>query len=274
MAVRPPHSAEEWSIWQDACIQTNRRHFLPQDIHIRSWPEGFPEGPSWLPLAEDHPFKGTEWCWRCVAEAQGVPDAEAVPHRRAKHVICWGPAEGNEATEHAEQDPGSSSESLPAGVRTVEGASVRATKLDASGRPVGAAEAFGSGLVRFEAEESDFADTGTLFWPPPGRTRPHAVPVHEPPWIIGPDGRHRYAEPPSPDAVRAVRRMAEGLGLPEEISSPDFRDSWPPSWTDDASAAEPVPADLAERAAQHDPQPLEAHPAEDEDRQPAADEEP
>jgi hypothetical protein len=54
----------------------------------------------------------------------------------------------------------------------------------------------------------------------------------------------------------------------------DFRDEWPPSWTDDASAAEPVQADLAEREAQHDAQPVQADPAEPEDRQPAADETP
>lgn len=264
MAVRPPHSAEEWSIWQDACIQTNRRHFLPQDFHIRRWPDGFPSGPGWLPLAEDHPFKGSEFCWRCVAEASGLAGCEVVPHRRAEHVICWGPAEGNPDPEDTEPDPGPAVEVTTSGQRVIEAASVRVQKLDASGRPVGEPEDLGSASVAFGiAEEPEAADTGNLFWPPPGWSvsvplppeafrrlhgyppEPVRHPVHEPPWYIGEDGRHRYAE--------------------------DFRDSWPPSWADDAPALEPVPPYVPEREAQHGAEPVEADPAEDEDRQPGTD---
>ena len=84
MAVRPPHSREEWEVWTDACIQTNRRHLIPEDIGIRVWPEGITQGPSWFTLAEDHPFKGAEFCWRCIAEAQGFPAFEVIPHRRTE----------------------------------------------------------------------------------------------------------------------------------------------------------------------------------------------
>jgi hypothetical protein len=118
MAVRPPHNREEWQVWADACIQTNRRDQFPQVFRINNWPEGLREGISWLPLAEDHPFKGSEFCWRCIAEAQAVAGCEVVPHRRGEHVICWGPeqplpfdgvkqeqAGGDAAAEDAEPDP-------------------------------------------------------------------------------------------------------------------------------------------------------------------------
>lgn len=257
MAVRPPHSAEEWRVWQDACIQTLRRDLLPEDIHIRSWPDGVTQGASWLPFAEDHPFKGYEFCWRCVAEASGFPSGEVVPHRRARHVLCWAPPEGNADPEDTQPDPGPAEDSAPA-----DGGNV---------------------------EESPFhrpqaTDTGNLFWPPPGWSSrletwrqqyqgefPEAQrPVHEPPWRITEDGRHAYAEGLRPHPLAPWWNLAED----GRVLAKDFRDEWPPSWTDDAPAAEPVQADLTQREAQHDAQPVQAHPAEDEDRQPAADEEP
>lgn len=249
MAVRPPHSAEEWNVWQDACIQTNRRDLIPKDIGIRQWPDGITQGPGWLILAEDHPFAGFEICWRCIAEAQGFPLSEGLPHRRTGGVICWGPAERNQAPDDTEQDPRPAEDSAPADGRSVEESPFR---------------------------KPEATDTGNIFWDPPGWSsqlgdaalKPEVSrPVHEPPWRIGPNGKHPYAEGlPTPPYV-------EGLQFERHPQPPEPWQGFP-SWTDDAPAAEPVEADLTERAAQYNAQPVEAHPAEDEDRQPAADEEP
>lgn len=242
MAHWTPNSAEEWSLWQDACIQTNRRHLIPEDIRIRNWPEGFPEGPSWIPLAKDHPFAGSEFCWRCVAEAQDFPCCEAVPHRRARHVICWAPAEGDEAPVHAEQDTSPAED-----------------RAQSDQRP-------------------EVTDTGNIFWPPPGWAQPN-VPVHEPPWVIGEDGRHRYAKPEDAQPHPLAPWWTVADFKPEDLRferHPQPPEPWQgfPSWTDDAPAAEPVQADLAQREAQHDTQPVQAHQAEDEDRQSGTDEAP
>lgn len=246
MAVRPPHFAEEWSIWQDACIQANRRDLLPQDLRVRRWPEGFPSGIGWTPVAQDHPFTGSHFCWRCVAEASGLAGCEVVPHRRARHVICWGPAEGDTDAEDGQPDPGPSVEVTTPGVRTVEGSSIRVQKLDPSGRPIGPAQDLGSAFVHFEAEEPDLADTGTLFV---NTTRLRSVSVAL-----------------SPEAVERIAWVHATLEAQH-----DFRDSWPPSWTDDAPAAEPIPALEPQRPALNPAQPVEAHSAEDEDWQPGTD---
>jgi hypothetical protein len=105
MATRPPHSAEEWEVWVRQA-KRYRADWLPEDIGIRDWPEGITQGPGWFTLAEDHPFTGAEFCWRCIAEAQGFPAFEVIPHRRTEHVICWGPSEGNEAPEDPEPNAG------------------------------------------------------------------------------------------------------------------------------------------------------------------------
>ncbi len=254
MAVRPPQSIEEWRVWEDACIQAGHREYIPENIGFTAWPDGVTQGPSWLILAQDHPFAGYEICWRCIAEAQKYPLPEGFPHRRSEYVTCWAPPEGDADTEDLQPDSGPAEDSAPA-----DGGNV---------------------------EESPFhrpqaTDTGNLFWPPPGWSSrleawrqqyqgefPEAQrPVHEPPWVITEDGRHAYAEGlPAPPYV-------EGLQFERHPQPPEPWQGFP-SWTDDASAAEPVQADLTEREAQHDAQPVQAHPAEDEDRQPAADEEP
>lgn len=88
----PPGSAEDWDVWVDACIQTNSRQYLPTDIGLR-WPEGEPwpgnQGVTWIPLAEDHPFQGHSFCWRCIAEAEGWSLPDVVPHAREIGTVCW-----------------------------------------------------------------------------------------------------------------------------------------------------------------------------------------
>ena len=105
----PPRTLEDWRIWEDACIQTNNRQWLPGDSIRIDWPEGFvPDvAPGWIPLAEDHPFKGRIFCWRCLAEAAGFPASDA-PHKR--DAVCWGPADGDADAEDADPDTG---EALP-----------------------------------------------------------------------------------------------------------------------------------------------------------------
>ena len=79
----PPRTLAQWRHWAEKHPDS-----IPEDIGIRNWPEGQTEGPSWIPLANDHPLKGSEFCWRCIAEAQGFPTG-AVPHCSWPYVICW-----------------------------------------------------------------------------------------------------------------------------------------------------------------------------------------
>ena len=114
----PPRTLEDWRIWEDACIQTNRRDWLPSPETLRI---GFPyrgdwvESPTWVPAAEDHPFKGRAFCWRCVAEAQGFPTGNA-PHKR--DAICF-EASGDPDAEDGQPDPG---EGIPVDALTREAA--------------------------------------------------------------------------------------------------------------------------------------------------------
>lgn len=169
----PPRSLAEWQRWEDTAIVSGNRRWLPGDEIRIKWPEGFviEVAPGWIPLAEDHPFKGRVFCWRCLAEASGFATGDA-PHKR--DAVCWGPPSGDTDAEDPDPDTG---------------------------------EAFRLATI-------DQTSVG---------------PVHEPPWVIGPDGRHQYAETaaadeqpePSPaDRDEALRRCAAGLGLPEDIVSP------------------------------------------------------
>lgn len=223
----PPRTRIDWEVWVDACIRTNRQNWVPGDEISINWPEGFfPEvGPGWIPLAENHPFKGTEWCWRCIAEAQGIP-VGAAPHRTQAWVICWRPEEpqppGRIEPEQASRDPSAE-----------DGKQDQGPARDES-----STDWFQAG--RDYVRPPDLTDTGQGFWPP--------VTVHEEPWAIGPDGRYQ-APVPSPEPWSGF-----------------------PSWTDDAPAAEPVPADVAERAPLDCAQPVPADEADDADRQPGKDE--
>ena len=167
----PPRTVEEWRVWEDACIQTNRRDLLPGDSIRINWPEGYePEvGPGWIPLAEDHPFKGRDFCWRCLAEASGFPTGDA-PHRRVD--ICF-EADGDPDAEDDQQD---------------------------------ASEAF-------RRETVDQTSIG---------------PIDEPPWSIGADGRHQYADPSRPAlAGEAEHRVwwQAGASIVSEDRPTDFTDS-------------------------------------------------
>lgn len=166
----PPRTLAAWHRFQEECWRQQRYDWLPKDWE----PEDFSD-PSrdditearWVAVAKDHPYKGQSWCWRCIAEAHGAPVAH-IPHVKREDAICWRAAEGNPGTEDAVQDsrpPGDESTSdwteagrryVAEGVDTgtffytpppkpasaprrqvVEGATLRITRLDEEGRPVG-----------------------------------------------------------------------------------------------------------------------------------------
>lgn len=204
----PPRSAEEWEIWADACIQNGHGDILPQEPNGRvaepSRPvdgvetryEGF-----WYASAHSHPFEGTYFCWRCVANAQGNPAGSFDHWAEDQDVICWGsPAPSAE-------DPEPNTGQARIGVSIDGQPPVRAealyvTPLDAEGRPTGERRQI------FPPVAEEGVDTGTFFYTPPTRH----------PW-------------------RPVGALALGpIESPPEsrpTEAPDHRDTWPPSWTDD-----------------------------------------
>lgn len=171
----PPRTLAAWHRFQEECWRQQRYDWLPKPDTL-----GIP-WIVWSALAEDHPFKGSRWCWRCVAEAIGSP-VGASTHISTNGTICWGKTEGDPGTEDRQQDtrpPGDESTSdwteagrqfvregltagglieagrtygvdtgtifytpppkppASAGRQVVEGRSVRITRLDSQGRPVG-----------------------------------------------------------------------------------------------------------------------------------------
>lgn len=172
----PPRTLEEWQRWAGQA----KRVWLPdpEDFWIR-WPESEPwkggQGIGWIPVAEDHPFKGREFCWRCLAEAQGFAPG-VVPHRNQSGAICF-EAVGDPGTEDPDED----------GVQPPE------VGFADPARPALAGEAehriwwnAGASIVR-ETDHRDTwppswtdelpeptppeqaVDTGTVFWEPPYR---------------------------------------------------------------------------------------------------------
>lgn len=158
----PPRTLEEWRAWS----RKAKRYWLPTLVRI-NWPENLQSGPGWAPFAYDHPFAGRTFCWRCIAEAEDFPDREGIPHW--SKAICWGPTEGDQAPEHTEPDTFTPEECA----------------------------AFDRGFGIEDAPP--VADTGNLFWPPPG-------------WSSRAECEYPEESPP-------VR---------------DYRNTWPPTWTDEA----------------------------------------
>lgn len=93
----PPRTAAAWIGFRVHCKTIGKPEWA--DIPPIVWPEDEPwkpqHGPRWIPVAEDHPFKGCTFCWRCLAEAQG-DTAGGIPHNRTGGVICF----------QADRDPG------------------------------------------------------------------------------------------------------------------------------------------------------------------------
>lgn len=171
----PPRTLEDWRVWEDACIQTNRRDWLPGDSIRITLPEGWRDdwpGIRWTPLAEDHPFKGCDFCWRCLAEASGFA-AGSAPHARDWGAVCF-EASGDPDAEDGDPDSVTFDvEVTPDEIRRIapEGLPI----CDPS-RPALAGEAehrvwwqAGASIVaEGDDRPDDFADTGTFFYDGPG----------------------------------------------------------------------------------------------------------
>ena len=104
-AVQPPTTIHEWRGFVTLCERSLRTDWLPEKIAL-NWPDNVTEGAAWLPLADDHPFKGRAFCWRCLAEAGSVKQGDPnPPHKTSGFTICFEAAR-DEAAEHSEQDAG------------------------------------------------------------------------------------------------------------------------------------------------------------------------
>lgn len=165
MAVpEPPRTLKEWRQFEIWCIGQGNPHWVPgAEIDLAKYPAWFvPE--RWEPLAEGHPFKGTNWCWRCLAEAQGR-ETGRVPHVREERAICWGSfsnarvepeqAAGNTAAEDTDSNSGLRRTSIEV-TRYFSSEAVYKAEHNSEGAIVNLSTRF---REHFGAEES---------WPPPG----------------------------------------------------------------------------------------------------------
>lgn len=153
----PPRTLEEWIAWADSCVETD---WLPRSSE---WKGRFQSGGAWVPSAENHPFKGCAFCWRCLADASYFPPSDA-PH--ARDAICF-EADGDPDAEDPDEDDCETVE-----IVTFAGDVVREVKICDPSRPaLAGSEEFrrwwhvGASIVG-----QDFADTGTFFYDPPTRT--------------------------------------------------------------------------------------------------------
>lgn len=279
----PPGSAEEWDVWVDACIQTNSRHYLPTDIGFK-WPEGEPwpsnRGVSWIPLAEDHPFKGCSFCWRCIAEAEGWPLPDVIPHDREIGTVCWEPS----PLDRVEQE-------LSGRDEAAEDAESDGTE----GRPIAAVDP-----ARTQA-----VDTGTFFYVPKDTTVGLAAEV-TPGQIAAVSGQYpgrvwlvdeasailRGVSIDKPQPIPPERWESFALGIcPGSLwESPPFRANWQFEAAAEFEtlgeilrralraevewAGQPAVPDEPKRPAPASPAPVPQDAPDDEDRQPETDDRP
>ena len=187
----PPRTLAQWRQFEAWCRYLGDERWLPGDSIRIDWPEGerIEVGPGWIPVAEDHPFKGCHFCWRCLAEAQEFPTGNA-PHKR--DAICW-EASGDPDAEDGQPD---ACETLPIWGRygqppehpgAAEAVRRIAETLDLPedvicpgvadpSRPALAGEeefrvwwqAGASIVAKGNERPTDFADTGTFFYDGPG----------------------------------------------------------------------------------------------------------
>lgn len=229
----PPRSAAAWREWSERCRKQGDwgKARIPP---LSEYPDWFvPE--RWTFTAEDHPFEGAQFCWRCVAEAQGHEVGDT-PHVRRGEAICFQQAEGDPAAEDRDEDPGQARDSIEAlylgsSVISVEADGISLARFDAEGEPVPSA-----------------VDTGTLFWSsPPLRRKYHTVTEAEhralkrlaagldlPPEVVPAVGSRvagfpSWYPPEAADADQSERQVQPGA----QPAEADYRDTWPPSWTDD-----------------------------------------
>jgi hypothetical protein len=98
----PPRTLSQWREFEAWCWYLGDERWLPAAEDFRISPPVEAGGLGWIPLAEDHPFKGCEFCWRCLAEASGYAPG-LVPHRSGAHGICF-QADGTPDTEDPDED--------------------------------------------------------------------------------------------------------------------------------------------------------------------------
>jgi hypothetical protein len=206
------------------------------------WPKEWEgtRGPSWIPLAQDHPFKGQSWCWRCLAEAQGV-EGIAVPHDSEGGAICWGGGQAAPSAEDPDPDTGQARLSITADGRQVVSASEAwITKLDPEGQPI-------PGTRERLFPPAEGVDTGTIFYTPPLQSGSIGG------WVGAtvdlPEEIRLWTAQPEPPEADQPERFA--LAYPQS-SEADHRDTWPPSWTDDE---ESTPAGDSRAEPDGEPQP-------------------
>lgn len=151
----PPRTLEEWEVWYDACVQSNNRQWLPLSWSVRWAEDGGIWGASWLPSAEDHPFTGRWFCWRCIAEATNRGTPGAYTHDDASDAICWAVGTAAEAQPSSDGDADACEgvEGVPADFRDTW--------------PPSWTDHEAADEQQVQAP-SPVADTGNLFWPPPG----------------------------------------------------------------------------------------------------------
>lgn len=216
----PPRTLAAWHRFQEECWRQQRYDWLPKEWEPSDFADQTRDDISeavWFAAAQDHPFKGSSWCWRCLAEAHGAPCSH-IPHVVREDAICWSPAERRTATEDGQQDrrpPGDESTSdwteagrqyvaegfdtgtgfyvpPPKPTRQVFGAtSVRITKLDAEGNPVGEPQ----DLSDFATAQFSPSDDESLPDFPVGKTLSVEIPI-------------------SPDAVDAALQAIEQTRKP------------------------------------------------------------
>lgn len=209
----PPRTLAAWHRFQEECWRQQRYEWA-EVVRLDRHPAGFTPS-RWEFTAEDHPFKGTQFCWRCLAEASGGPIGEA-QHCRRYGVICWGPPTAANSTEDREQDGGppgdeSTSDWTEAGRRyvaegvdtgtffyssppeppppprgpVIHGSQVWLTPLDPEGNPTGPRQKFTGSLPATEVEP---ADEDVAKWTAQPRETP-----------FSPDWSSLYRKPPEAD---------------------------------------------------------------------------
>lgn len=259
----PPRTLADWQEWQRRCREKGKFGQWAAAPWVGGVAEGTPV--QWVITAEDHPFKGQAFCWRCVAEAQGLAGtSKRAAHYRDPEVICW-EAVGDPATE--DRDPDTSEARI---VPTVDEQGNVTAWFEVEGEPY---KPRGVSI-----REPQAVDTGTIFWSPPPvgpleAERRRAVervaasldlPSEAVEIVSEWSAAYRAVESARREALishleglrdqffEALRRDAATLAAepghadePErpaqaaaEPTAVDHRDTWPPSWTDEVREPE------------------------------------
>lgn len=204
-----PRTLAAWHRYREECWRRQRPDWIPYVFRIQ-WPEGTEVGPTWWSFAPYHPLAGQGFCWRCLADAQGI-EGSTVPHIRQRHgVICWSEAPTADGVEQVQA----------VGNQPAE-----------DGQPDG--KQAGPELTTLEI---------TFCTPNPEWLKALGADPAQP-ITIRQDGQ----PPVQASFVRFTRLDEEGRPVGPPIVFPSPPDPWDgfPSWTDDAEA-EPAGPDIAE----------------------------